>query len=167
MLMAARNGRFEIVKFLNEKCGEEFSERMKRRAKKKGEDEEDEVFRIDCPLASAVNVGQLDTAKYLYTNHCYRPSYLKVVLTRLASKVSLELVELFYDDGRYDLPLTGTAFEFAAGSGQVEVMKFFHSKEELFYASFLDDAFLMAASFGKLESVKYFLSTSLNLRVLR
>ncbi|KAG6961692.1 hypothetical protein JG687_00007570 [Phytophthora cactorum] len=43
-----------------------------------------------------------------------------MVLSRLASKVSLELVELFYDDGRYDLSLTGTAFEFAAGSGQVE-----------------------------------------------
>ncbi|KAG3189198.1 hypothetical protein PC128_g11884 [Phytophthora cactorum] len=162
MLMAARNGRFEIVKFLNEKCGEEFFREDGEESEEEGngdsEDEEDEVFRIDCPLASAVKFGQLDTAKYLYTNHCYRPSYLKMVLSRLASKVSLELVELFYDDGRYDLSLTGTAFEFAAGSGQVEIMKFFHSKEELFDASFLDDAFLMAASFGKLESVKYLYS---------
>ncbi|KAF1786615.1 hypothetical protein GQ600_14028 [Phytophthora cactorum] len=58
--MAARNGRFEIVKFLNEKCGEEFFREdgeERRRRQCDSEDEEDEVFRIDCPLASAVNVA--------------------------------------------------------------------------------------------------------------
>lgn len=71
-----------------------------------------------------------------------------------ASSGPLELVKLFYDDGRYDTTsILGSAFECAAGAGQTEILKFFLSNEK-FGADRLDDAILMAATFGKVDVIR-------------
>ncbi|OWZ14775.1 hypothetical protein PHMEG_00011689 [Phytophthora megakarya] len=122
------------------------------------DDEEDEqVPDSMCPLATAIKVRRLDIAKYLYNTNGYKPSSLETVVVGAANNGPLELVKLFYDDGRYDGFLSLFAFEFAAGAGNVEIMKFFLSKGDLDVAS-LEGAYVMAASFGKADVIRYLYS---------
>ncbi|KAE9000242.1 hypothetical protein PR001_g16960 [Phytophthora rubi] len=180
MAMAADFGHFEIVKFLNETCGGELFQEDKdgseegekngtddnggdvdeeQEEREDGEDDSDdaeEVHDSHCPLACAIKKGRMEMVKYLYANNGYRASSLEMVSVGAASDGPLEVVKLLDDDGVY-AGASCAAFEFAAGGGQVEIMKFFQAKEDFDVAS-LDDSLGMAASFGKADVVTYLYS---------
>lgn len=94
--------------------------------------------------------------KYLYANKGHRASSLEMVSIAAATNGPFEAVKLLDDGGVY-AGASAEAFEFAAGGGQVEIMKFFQSKED-FDAASLGDSLVMAASFGKADVVRYLYS---------
>ncbi|ETP42377.1 hypothetical protein F442_10714 [Phytophthora nicotianae P10297] len=135
MLVVGSNGKYEITKFLNESCGEELYRRT-----------------LDCPLTRAIECGQIELVKYLYTNGRKATSFEEAFSAAVSYRPS-EVVDLLSSDGRCNAELINKGFVLAAGAGQLAIMKLLQLKREC-DESTLAEAFKNAAGCGQLEVIE-------------
>ncbi|ETN07952.1 hypothetical protein PPTG_12472 [Phytophthora nicotianae INRA-310] len=143
VMAAISSGNFEIVKFLNETCGEDLYQR--------GTNHKD-----CCPLTRAIECGHVELVKYLYANG-YKATSFEIAFSAAVSYGPLELVELFCGDERCSAASINQGFVVAAGAGQLANMKCLQLKQE-FDDSMLAEAFKRAAGCGQTEVVEHLYS---------